>query len=426
MPRVDVTLRGAPPSSVDQTVAVQTTAVSVSAPPPAVSTGLVVPVSAVSRAVLTPAATLQVGSTATVAALARGVVVPAPSMSTGRRVNPAAVARAAVIPVPSVQTSGAGALDQMVVGMTVLPYPHVPGQTQSQAITMHNSIFGQTGCYRSYSGSGQAWPTTWNGLTGNHPRVGDWQHNWSWHSLKPNPQALASGAQYTNIRNFIASIPITGYKRLITFWHESDVGSKIPNNMSFSECKQMLYEVGRAIRDENHPDVLYGPIFGSHFTLSKVDQIMAATWSGETVSSSTALLRTVFDFIGWDPYNLASQNGDYSASKQGLTGAHFYLDQLTDWTSTNFPDARFAIAEFGYRPLLSDLTLRPEFIDAYLQVCDEANCLVACYFDCVVATGKENWLPIVSNPRGSTTYDSDNPTIANWSAKYDAYPAYAV
>lgn len=426
MPRIDVTLRGVAPSTVDQTVAAQLVASSVTTPAPDVSTGMVVTPSAVSRGVLAPAVTVLLGSTAAPAAVPGAAVLPAPAMSTGRRVNPAAVARFAAIPAPTVQTGGSGSLDQMVVGMTVLPYPHVPGQTQSQAITMHNSTFGQTGCYRSYSGQGHAWPTTWNGITGNHPRVGDWQNSWSWHSMKPNPQALASGSQYSNIRNFVASIPVTGFKRLLTFWHESDVGSKIPDNMSFSECKQMLYEVGRAIRDEAHPDVLYGPCFGSHFTLSKVNQIIGATWSGQTVSSSTALLRSVFDFVGWDPYNLASQNGDYSASKQGLTGAHFYLDQIIDWTSTNFPDARFAIGEFGYRPLLSDLSLRPEFIDAYLQVCADADCLVACYFDCVVAANKENWLPVYSNPRGSTTFSTDTLTIANWSAKYTAYPAYAV
>lgn len=313
----------------------------------------------------------------------------------------------------------------MVLGAAVAPYPDRT-ETYAQAYTSHNTDIGVTmGCLRSYSTGAEAWPTTWANLGGNHPRQGDWEHRWSWHSMKNDPISIASGAQHQNIVNFVNSIPVTGYKRLLTWWHEPDVGTKIPGTMSNAQAKQMLYEAGRAVRDANHPDVLYGPIFGSSFTIAKTDQIIAAT------SVTTAALASVCDFVGWDPYNLASQNDDYSAAKQGAAGAAFYLNTCIDWNATNFPGVPLAIGEFGYRPNQADLTMRPAFLQAYVDRCAAVGALCVCYFDDVVKVQAENFIRIYSNPRTpratniTAAWAADTASIAKWAALYAQYPAYA-
>lgn len=319
--------------------------------------------------------------------------------------------------------------NQMVLGSAVAPYPDRT-ETYAQAYASHNADIGvEMGVLRSYSTTAQTWPTTWSALGGNHPRQGNWLERWSWHSMKNDPISIASGAQYQNIINFVTSIPVTGYKRMLTWWHESDVGTKIPDNMSYSQCKQMLYEAGRAVKAAGHPDVLYGPVWGSKFTISKANTIMAATWGGLTVAQSTALLASVLDFSAWDPYNLASQNGDYSAGFQGAAGAAFYLDACKDWNDTYFPNARFAIGEVGYRPTLTDLTLRPQFMQAYVDRCASFNALAVCYFDDAVTTGKQNYIRIIANPRSDATdtslnWQADTASITKWHDLYVQYPAY--
>lgn len=315
------------------------------------------------------------------------------------------------------------AANQVVFGSAVAPYPDRT-ENYAQAYASHVADLGEMGCLRSYSTAGQAWPTTWAGLTGNHPRQGNWLTRWSWHSLKVDPVSIAAGAQYDNIIGFVQSIPATGYKRLLTFWHEVDVGNKIPDNMSYAQAKAMLYEAGRAVRDAGHPDVLYGPVFGSKFTIAKVDTILAAT------SVSTASLQSVFDFVGWDPYNIASQDDDYSASKQGALGVAFYLDTLFSWNNNNFPGKPMAIGEFGYRPNQADLSMRPAFNQAYVDRMVAEGALVCCYFDTAVADQKENYIRIYSNPRTprstniTAAWSADTASIAQWSAVYAQYPPF--
>lgn len=313
----------------------------------------------------------------------------------------------------------------MVLGSAVAPYPDRT-ETYAQSYVSHNADIGVTmGCLRSYSTPSQAWPTTWAGLGGNHPRQGDWEHRWSWHSMKNDPISISSGAQFTNIVNFVNSIPVTGYKRLLTWWHEPDVGTKIPDTMSFAQAKAMLYEAGRAVKAANHPDVLYGPVFGSKFTFTKADQIIAAT------SVTTAALASVCDFIAWDPYHLASMDADdYSAAKQGASGVAYYLDPCIDWNTTHFPGIPLAIGEWGYRPNQADLTMRPAYLQAFVDRCAAVGATCVCYFDDAVRLQSEVFIRIYSNPRTprstniTASWATDALSIAKWAALYTQYPAY--
>lgn len=342
-------------------------------------------------------------------------------------VTPGRIQISTVMPAPASVTAAADR-NTPVAGVAVTSYPG-SGRSTAQEFAAHEGACGKVGCYRSYSSSAHAWPTTWAGLSTTSgstiPQLGDWRNRWSWHSVKPPVAALVAGTDYTNVRNFIASIPVTGHKRLITCWHEMDVGGKIPGNASYSQTKQMWYEFGRAVKDEGHPDVLYGPIFGSKFTISEADTIMAATWSGQTTASSTTLLRSVVDFVAWDPYNEASHSNNYASGFQGDTGAAFYLDACVAWNATNFPAARFAIGEYGMAPQASDLTKRPAWIQAVNDYCAALTppALAVCYYDASV--GRANWIRVYETVRNDTSsFATDAASVAKWSAMLAAYPPY--
>ena len=314
---------------------------------------------------------------------------------------------------------GGGTTGLTVFGAATNPYPD-RSETDPQAYASHNADLGTMGCHRTYS-SGNL-PATWAATSA--ALYGDWQHRWSWHSFKQDVASTAAGSQYSAIRSWVESIPVTGYKRLITCQHEADVGSKIPNNGSYAQFKQVFYEAGRAVQDAGHPDVLYGLVFGSRFSSSKAATIMQAT------SVTTAALQSVVDFVGWDPYNGASHDGDYSSDRQGSAGVDYYLNPLLAWNEQWFPDARFAIGEFGYRPNAADLTMRPAYVRAFADRCLAENALACCYFDTAVVVGKQNYMRIYASPRSdaadaSLSWHADAPSIAAWSSYYAAYPAWS-
>jgi hypothetical protein len=297
-------------------------------------------------------------------------------------------------------------------------YGNLPGGpwTDASMFASAESTMGTMGCFRTYSDPGpmpSSWSTTPNVLFGT-PTA-----RWQWHSYKPDLATLAAGSYYNTIKTYCGTIPINGMKKILTVWHEADVGTKIPNTGTAGQFKQGFYEFFRAVKDSNHPDLVTAIVFGQKFSIDKCDQIMAAT------SVTTAALRSVVDMVAWDPYNGASHDGDYSSGKQGAAGVSFYLDTLFAWNATNFPNARFGIGEFGYRPNQADLSMRPAYLQAFMDRMKTEGALVACYFNSAVKPEKENWLGWYSNPRSSTNWTVDTQTRNKVIALNTAFPAYA-
>ncbi len=333
---------------------------------------------------------------------------------------------------------GGGGGKHPVFGAAVSMYPESGRTSKSQEYAAHETDCGPMGIYRSYTSGGI--PSSWTAITGDaNPRLGDWENRWSWHSFKPDPQALAAGSLNASVISFCNTIPVTGMKRLLTAWHEFDVGTKIPNSMSAADAKALTYQFCKAVHDSGHPDVLAGPCMGSKDTFADVNSMLAAT------SVTTAALLAQLDFVGWDPYNEASYQNNYTASRLGAAGVSYYFDPIKDYRDAHFPGIPLAFGEIGFEPNASNLAQRPAYLTAVGQWCATSanNVLAACYFDGGTGTSsvpnglaEEHFLRAYSQPRrpdnqatdawDSATYNliRDPQSIAAWSALYAANPPY--
>jgi hypothetical protein len=341
-------------------------------------------------------------------------------------------------------TVGAPSL-RMVAGAATGRYPSRPAANAEAYFAHHESLFGAVPCFRSYTGPTAQLPSSWASVSGPNYGAGT-ASRWSWVSFKPSytrftqSAVASSNPGYADMMRFLDTVPRDGTIKVVTVHHETDVGTKIPDTIpSQALAKQTWWVAGRAIHDHGHPEVLYAIVAGSKDTVVRsgglgLDPILGATWGGLSVSASTGLLREVTDVMAWDPYNMASQNGDYAANRQSPA---FFFDPIVSWNHRNFPDARFAIAETGYRPNQGDLSMRPTWLDATRDYCvaPGVDALALLYFDTVVAPDKQNWLGEVVGPRSpgtgspytfpaGTTFVPDTRTIATYSRLYRDFPSY--
>lgn len=323
----------------------------------------------------------------------------------------------------------------MVAGAATGRYPSQPSAGSQAYFDHHESLFGAVPCFRSYASDAAQLPASWSA----GPESG-----WSWRSFKPaygrftQSSTASLNPGYVDMMNYLDTVPVDGMIKVLTVHHETDVGSKIPNTIPTQAlAKQTWWVAGQAIHDHGHPEVLYAVVAGSKDTITRsgglgLAPIIGATWGGLSVAASTALLRDVVDVFAWDPYNIASQNGDYSAARQDPA---FFFDPIVAWNQANFPDARFAIAETGYRPNQANLAMRPAWLAAMRDYCVDADALTLLYFDTVVETGRQNWLGEYVSPRsdgtstpytfpGGTTFPADTATIAAVQGLYADFPAY--
>lgn len=323
----------------------------------------------------------------------------------------------------------------MVAGTAVGRYPNQPAGSAAAYLAHHESLFGDVPCLRTYTGPTSQMPASWSGHS----------DRWTWQSFKPSytrfTQSNIAGNNpgYADVMNFLDTIPDDdGMIRIITPHHETDVGSKIPDTIpNQSLAKQTWWVFCKAIHDHGHPLVLSALVAGSKDTLTRsgglgLNPIINATWGGLSVAASTDALRDVVDVMGWDPYNIASQDGNYAANRQDPP---FFFDPIVDWTLLNFPDARIAVAETGYRPNQANLSMRPTWLNAMRDYWVAQNALALLYFDTVVDVDKQNWLGLVVTPRSpgttnpytfpaGTTFPPDTGTINAWSQTYADFPCY--
>lgn len=341
-------------------------------------------------------------------------------------------------------TSSAVVLDSpMVAGAATGRYPSNPSASAETYFDHHESLFGAIPCFRSYESGGM--PASFSSTNGVGFGLGSGTR-WSHVSYKPPYSRYVQSTTpslnpgYSDVMDFLDTIPVDGMIKKFTVHHETDVGDKIPNTIpNQSNAKQLWYVAGKAVHDHGHPEVLFTVVAGSKDTITRsgglgLQPIFDATWGGMSAAVTTGLLGEVVDCMDWDPYNIASQDGNYAANRQDPA---FFFDPIVDWNQQHLPDARFGIAETGYRPNQVNLAMRPTWLNAMRDYLIDpgVNCLTFLYFDTVVATGKQNWLGEYVNPRsngttnaytfpGGTTFPADTATIAAYSQLYVDYPCY--
>jgi hypothetical protein len=67
----------------------------------------------------------------------------------------------------------------------------------------------------------------------------------------------------------IKTIPVDGKPKLITIYHEpeNDPKGSDPDAWTLTWIKSQI-EIGKAIKAANHPDVVYGPVFMSKYSVA--------------------------------------------------------------------------------------------------------------------------------------------------------------
>lgn len=301
-------------------------------------------------------------------------------------------------------------------GCAVTAYPHT-GRTQEQEFAAHEAEVGTVAVHRHYDAG---MPATWAATTAaTYP---GWEDRWTWTSVKPNVVDLASGALDETVGAWLDSIPPAnpGIRRMLTCWHEPEP-KVVDGTFTNAQWKAAAYRFGQLVAATNRADLLYGPVFTSHFNLAplstKVDDLWNATEDD---------LASVCDFIGWDPYNMASTTGDYSAGFQGAAGVAYYFDPITAWTQTNAPSLPVAIGETGYIPDQANLAGRADWLTAVEAYALSYRYLCACYFDASVAGEaflNHWWLRRYETVRGDdTTLTLDTASVDAWAGVYARNP----
>ena len=258
-----------------------------------------------------------------------------------------------------------------IFGTAVTATPDAPTRKWEDVLGDHERECGPAGFLRSYDGGTPASWLSKSTATGAHiPTAPGWTRRASWHSMKPDAAALASGALDGWVRDYLDSIPVTGLERSLTIWHEPK--AKIKSGLlDAATWKRAAYRFGRVVQDVGHPDVTYGPCFAAQWDLTgdvNLDTIMA---------SDPCDLFSVCDFIGWDPYHEDSRYGRYGPQ---YTPA-MYIDPLLQWGRDNAAGVPVRLGETGMVDNPADPDDRSRWIRALVDYCELNRIEVACYFD---------------------------------------------
>lgn len=285
-------------------------------------------------------------------------------------------------------------------GAAVTPYPG-SGRSHTEEVLAHESDCGPMAILRTYDGGT---PIDWHNpsaASGSRaPTVPGWESRASWHSVKPPAAAVARGELDCWIAAYVESIPVTGFPRLLTMWHEPE--GKVPNLFSAATWKRAAHRFGTVVADVGHPDVLYGPCFMSHWALTNGRAPVPEILTADPVD-----LFGVCDFVGWDPYHLGSWHDRYDPEYT----PGYYIDPLIEFTAQH-TDAPIAIGETGFKPKIDDLGLRANWLRALTDYVPAHNIIACCYFDAGV---RDYWMLL--RTVGETGL-RDEESIAAWAEAY--------
>jgi hypothetical protein len=255
-------------------------------------------------------------------------------------------------------------------GAAVTPYPN-SGRGHADEVLAHEADCGKLQILRTYDGGA---PATWASVsTANGSRtaaVPGWRTRSSWHSMKPDVAALASGALDGWVRDYLYSIPETGHVRMLTIQHEPK-GRVAAGAFTAEQWASAQIRFGNVVRDVQHPDVLFGPCFAAQWDLT-------GTGNVDTLTARREDLLSVWDFVGWDPYNEATKTGDFTKT------AGYYLDPLVAWMQANAMGLPMAIGETGFIGNPADPFARSRWLREVVDYAAEYDFSAVCYFDASV------------------------------------------
>lgn len=288
-------------------------------------------------------------------------------------------------------------------GASVTPYPD-SGRTYEQEIAAHETDVAPMHILRSYDGGlPDTWFTKSTDPGSRVPAVPGWENRASWHSVKPDLEALAAGELDGWLSEYIHSIPVTGRPRYLTFWHEPETKVKA-GTFDWQRWVDGNARARQVITREQHPDVRLAAAFTSKFTIGGakpyyLDGMLAVAPAGFLAG---------FDMIGWDPYNEASKNGDYGAPWDDPA---YYVDDCLAWTLQHAPGVPMGIGETGFVPNPGDAAARPAWLARLADYAEDNRLAAVCYFDASV--GSPWWLR-----RTAASADLDTASAEAWRAVY--------
>lgn len=252
-------------------------------------------------------------------------------------------------------------------GAAITEYPG-SGRNYADEILAHEVDCGRLQILRSYDGGAPAAWDSPSAVSGSRsPVQAGWGRRASWHSMRPDVSALASGALDGWARDYLYSIPVTGTERMLTIQHEPK--AKVASGAFTAEdwaAAQIRF--GKIAREIGHPDVTFGPCFAAQWDLT-------GTGNVDTLTQRREELLGVWDFVGWDPYNEATKSGDFTKT------AGYYLDPLLEWMQDNAAGLPMAIGETGFIGNPADPFARARWLRQVVDLAEANNMLAVCYFD---------------------------------------------
>jgi hypothetical protein len=263
------------------------------------------------------------------------------------------------------------------------------------------------------------WSTLRGGPTGDSSPTVTGHDGASWHSFKPNTEASSTGSQNAAWTKSIKTIPVDGKPKLITIYHEpeNDPKGSDPDAWTLTWIKSQI-EIGKAIKAANHPDVVYGPVFMSKYSVADLPATdQASTRRFIQIAEDNGLLddmNAVYDFVGWDPYH---EGYAFDPPKLGATREKisYWMDAAEAFTDAKFPGKKLAIGETGYENRLPE-DGRLRWIQDWKPWADarKGKLLAVCYFDASIKV--RWWLGLGSD--GLTTSAYQKSPAEFWGSLY--------
>ena len=151
------------------------------------------------------------------------------------------------------------------------------------------------------------------------------------------------------ITNSIKTYPDTGV-HIVTFFHEPE-DDVMNSAFTWAQWIDRQIEFANAVKAANKSSVLVAPVFMGRYHLSDTSPTsdkgnLANLVSAAKTAGKLDDLNNVWDLVGFDQYNKASDNG-VVPDAQHMT-VEYYFDDFMNWVATNFPGKQVGLAETGF------------------------------------------------------------------------------
>ena len=255
-------------------------------------------------------------------------------------------------------------------------------------LTAWNQLEAQVGnmnIIRSYS---SGLPNSWSaaGCTW-HPA-----DTTTWHSMKANWNAMASGSLDSTVISFLNSVPLN--KDLwLTFAHEPENDGGVSSQ--WRAAQRHFYDVVKA----NRPETKVGPVF-MDWTFNPLSGRNHNDWH---------VGPDYMDFVGCDPYNVYRL--PIFGNPNTWEWPHEMVGLQNYWDFCDLMDRPPAIGEFGTCEHETQPTWKAQWMNEFIDEANDRGCAGVCWFNIVKA----------NDTQPSLLLTSSQASIDTWSAIVDTY-----